>query len=219
MKDLVNYNETLISIFSVFDGELKVLLLRKKTEPYKGYWILPGNLLRCDETIENNSTDAVYVLTGLTNVYIEQTYSFSALDRNPDYRLIAISHIGLVDSTTVEIKREERENVESEWFKITDLPKLAFDHEMILNKNIKYLYSKIINSNILKILFPSDFTLPELQKVYEQVLDKPLDRRNFRKKFIALDLVEDTLEKNTGFNGRPAKLYRFKDDIKERNLF
>ena len=90
---------------------------------------------------------------------------------------------------------------------------------MILNKNIKYLYSKIINSNILKILFPSDFTLPELQKVYEQVLDKPLDRRNFRKKFIALDLVEDTLEKNTGFNGRPAKLYRFKDDIKERNLF
>ncbi|MCI5879733.1 MAG: hypothetical protein MRZ34_03000 [Bacillales bacterium] len=219
MKDLVNYNETLISIFSVFDGELKVLLLRKKTEPYKGYWILPGNLLRCDETIENNITDAVYDLTGLTNVYIEQTYSFSALDRNPDYRLIAISHIGLVDSTTVEIKREERENVESEWFKITDLPKLAFDHEMILNKNIKYLYSKIINSNILKILFPSDFTLPELQKVYEQVLDKPLDRRNFRKKFIALDLVEDTLEKNTGFNGRPAKLYRFKDDIKERNLF
>ena len=219
MKDLVNYNETLISIFSVFDGELKVLLLRKKTEPYKGYWILPGNLLRCDETIENNITDAVYDLTGLTNVYIEQTYSFSALDRNPDYRLIAISHIGLVDSTTVEIKREERENVESEWFKITDLPTLAFDHEMILNKNIKYLYSKIINSNILKILFPSDFTLPELQKVYEQVLDKPLDRRNFRKKFIALDLVEDTLEKNTGFNGRPAKLYRFKDDIKERNLF
>ena len=219
MKDLVNYNETLISIFSVFDGELKVLLLRKKTEPYKGYWILPGNLLRCDETIENNITDAVYDLTGLTNVYIEQTYSFSALDRNPDYRLIAISHIGLVDSTTVEIKREERENVESEWFKITDLPKLAFDHEMILNKNIKYLYSKIINSNILKILFPSDFTLPELQKVYEQVLDKPLDRRNLRKKFIALDLVEDTLEKNTGFNGRPAKLYRFKDDIKERNLF
>ena len=219
MKDLVNYNETFIRIFSVFDGELKVLLLRKKTEPYKGYWILPGNLLRCDETIENNITDAVYDLTGLTNVYIEQTYSFSALDRNPDYRLIAISHIGLVDSTTVEIKREERENVESEWFKITDLPKLAFDHEMILNKNIKYLYSKIINSNILKILFPSDFTLPELQKVYEQVLDKPLDRRNFRKKFIALDLVEDTLEKNTGFNGRPAKLYRFKDDIKERNLF
>ena len=219
MKDLVNYNETLISIFSVFDGELKVLLLRKKTEPYKGYWILPGNLLRCDETIENNITDAVYDLTGLTNVYIEQTYSFSALDSNPHYRLIAISHIGLVDSTTVEIKREERVNVESEWFKITDLPKLAFDHEMILNKNIKYLYSKIINSNILKILFPSDFTLPELQKVYEQVLDKPLDRRNFRKKFIALDLVENTLEKNTGFNGRPAKLYRFKDDIKERNLF
>ena len=208
MKDLVNYNETLISIFSVFDGELKVLLLRKKTEPYKGYWILPGNLLRCDETIENNITDAVYDLTGLTNVYIEQTYSFSALDRNPDYRLIAISHIGLVDSTTVEIKREERENVESEWFKITDLPKLAFDHEMILNKNIKYLYSKIINSNILKILFPSDFTLPELQKVYEQVLDKPLDRRNFRRKVLYMLTLTD---KEKIFEGtKPAKLYKYK---------
>lgn len=219
MKDLVNYNETLISIVSVFDGEFKVLLMRKKTDPYKGYWILPGNLLRNDETIENNITDAVYDLTGITNVYIEQTGVFSSLDRNPDYRVVAIGHIGLVDSTTADIKREDRENIESEWFKIDDLPKMAFDHEQILNKNMKYLYSKIINSNILKILFPSDFTLPELQKVYEQVLGKKLDRRNFRKKFIALDLIEDTLEKNVGFNGRPAKLYRFKEDIKERNLF
>jgi len=219
MKDAVNYNETLISIFSVFDGELKVLLIRKKTEPYKGYWVLPGNLLKTDETIENNITDTVYDVTGLTNVYIEQTYSFSALDRNPDYRVVAHGHIGLVDSTTVEIKREDREEVESEWFRLSDLPKMAFDHENVLSRNTKYLYSKIINSNILKMLFPSDFTLPELQKVYEQVLDKKLDRRNFRKKFIAMDLIEDTLEKNVGYNGRPAKLYRFKEDIKERNLF
>ena len=218
MKDLINYNETLISIFSVFDGELKVLLIRKKTEPYKGYWILPGNMLRNDETIENNITDAVYDLTGLTNVYIEQTYAFSNLDRNPDYRVVATGHIGLVDSTTVEIKREDRD-IESEWFKLSDLPKMAFDHGLVLSRNTKYLYSKILNSNILKMLFPSDFTLPELQKVYEQVLDKKLDRRNFRKKFIAMDLIEDTLEKNVGFNGRPAKLYRFKEDIKERNLF
>ena len=81
------------------------------------------------------------------------------------------------------------------------------------------LYVKIVNTNILKSLFPSDFTLPELQNVYESILNRTLDRRNFRKKFINLGLIEDTGYKNEGYNGRPAKLYRFKENIKERDLF
>jgi len=214
-----NYLETLISIFTIDKGELKVLLLRKKTEPYKGYWILPGNALRNDETLEDNITDAVLDKTGLLSVYIEQCYTFSNIDRDPDGRVIATSFIGLVDSKSVEIKREERPEYETAWFSIEELPKLGYDHETILARNVDYLKKKIVNSNVLKSLFPSDFTLPELQHVYEQILGKELDRRNFRKKFIGLDLIEDTLEKNTGFNGRPAKLYRFKDEIKEINLF
>lgn len=214
-----NYLETLISIFTIDKSELKVLLLRKKTEPYKGYWILPGNALKNDETLEDNVTDTVLDKTGLLNVYIEQCYTFSSIDRDPDARVIATSFIGLVDSKSVEIKREERPEYETAWFSISELPKLGYDHENILARNIDYLKKKIVNSNVLKSLFPSDFTLPELQHVYEQILGKELDRRNFRKKFIGLDLIEDTLEKNTGFNGRPAKLYRFKDEIKEINLF
>lgn len=214
-----NYLETLISIFTIDKGELKVLLMRKKTEPYKGYWILPGNVLRNDETLEDNVTDAVLDKTGLLNVYIEQCYTFSNIDRDPDGRVIATSFVGLVDSKSVEIKREERPEFETGWFSIDELPKLGYDHEVVINRNIEYLKKKIVNSNVLKSLFPSDFTLPELQHVYEQILGKELDRRNFRKKFIGLDLIEDTLEKNIGFNGRPAKLYRFKDDIKELNLF
>lgn len=214
-----NYLETLISIFTIDKGDLKVLLLRKKTEPYKGYWILPGNALRNDETLEDNITDAVLDKTGLLSVYIEQCYTFSNIDRDPDARVIATSFIGLVDSKSVEIKREERPEYETAWFSVSELPKLGYDHENILARNVEYLKKKIINSNVLKSLFPSDFTLPELQHVYEQILGKELDRRNFRKKFIGLDLIEDTLEKNTGFNGRPAKLYRFKDEIKEINLF
>lgn len=214
-----NYLETLISIFTIDKGDLKVLLLRKKTEPYKGYWILPGNALRNDETLEDNVTDAVLDKTGLLSVYIEQCYTFSNIDRDPDGRVIATSFIGLVDSKSVEIKREERPEYETAWFSVSELPKLGYDHENILARNLEYLKKKIINSNVLKSLFPSDFTLPELQNVYEQILGKKLDRRNFRKKFIGLDLIEDTLEKNTGFNGRPAKLYRFKDEIKEINLF
>lgn len=214
-----NYLETLISIFTIDKGDLKVLLLRKKTEPYKGYWILPGNALKNDETLEDNVTDAVLDKTGLLSVYIEQCYTFSNIDRDPDGRVIATSFIGLVDSKSVEIKREERPEYETAWFSVSELPKLGYDHETILARNVEYLKKKIVNSNILKSLFPSDFTLPELQHVYEQILGKELDRRNFRKKFIGLDLIEDTMEKNTGFNGRPAKLYRFKDEIKEINLF
>lgn len=214
-----NYLETLISVFTIDKGSFKVLLLRKKTEPYKGYWILPGNYLKNDETLEDNITDTVYDKTGLLSVYIEQCYTFSSLDRDPDNRVIATSFIGLVDSKSVEIKREERPEYETAWFSIDELPKLGYDHESIISRNIEYLKKKIVNSNVLKSLFPSDFTLPELQHVYEQILGKELDRRNFRKKFIGMNLIEDTLEKNTGFNGRPAKLYRFKDDIKEINLF
>lgn len=210
--------EALISIFTIDKGEVKVLLIRKKTEPYKGYWVLPGEYILNSETIEDCITDAVYDKTGLLNIYIEQCFTCSAIDRDPDDRVIATNFLGLVDAKSAEIMREER-NHETQWFSINNVPKLGFDHEEIIEKTVIYLQKKIINSNVLKSLFPSDFTLPELQRVYEQILGIELDRRNFRKKFISLDLIEDTEVKNTGSNGRPAKLYKFKETIKERNLF
>jgi len=218
-KDYNNFLETLITIFTVDKGSLSVLLVRKRDEPYKGYWILPGNMLKNTETLEDNITDAVLDDTGLLNVYIEQCYTFSGLKRNPDERIIATSFMGIVDSKSAEIKREERPEIVSEWFSIDAIPKMAYDNEEVIKRNIEYLKKKIVNSNVLKSLFPSDFTLPELQKVYEQILGKKLDRRNFRKRFISLNLIEDTNEKNIGCNGRPAKLYRFKDEIKQIDLF
>jgi len=218
-KENYNYLETLICIFTIDKGDLKILLMRKKTEPYKGYWILPGNYVRNDETLEDNITDAVYDKTGLLNIYVEQCHTVSALDRDPDNRIIATTFMGLVDSKSAEIMREERPNIETEWFSIDSIPKVGYDHEEIINKIRLALQKKIVNSNVLKSLFPSDFTLPELQRVYEQILGVELDRRNFRKKFISLDLIEDTEEMNLGSSGRPAKLYRFKDNIKDRNLF
>ena len=169
-KDYNNFLETLITIFTVDKGSLSVLLVRKKDEPYKGYWILPGNMLKNTETLEDNITDAVLDDTGLLNVYIEQCYTFSGLKRNPDERIIATSFMGIVDSKSAEIKREERPEIVSEWFSIDAIPKMAYDNEDIIKRNIEYLKKKIVNSNVLKSLFPSDFTLPELQKVYEQIL-------------------------------------------------
>ena len=223
MNNLKNDNlqllETLIGVFTIDKGKIKILLVHKKTEPYKGYWVLPGSILSNKETLEDNITDVVCDKLGLPTLYIEQCYTFSNLNRNPDNRVIATSFIGLIDNITLVLKRQEREDVELSWFDINSIPKMGYDHEKILNKLLDYFKKRIINSNILKILFPSDFTLPELQKVYEQILNIQIDRRNFRKKLVNLGYVVDTGDVNEGFMGRPAKLYRFNDELEERNIF
>lgn len=211
--------ETLVNIFTVDSGNLKVLLMRKKTNPYKGYWILPSNIVSNDETVEDNVLKTMDGKLGLYNLYLEQCNVFSNLNRDPDERVVGISYIGLIDFVSANLKMNERTGIEVEWFKITDIPKMGYDHEEIVNDAIIQLRKKLVNSKVLKNLFPSDFTLPEIQKVYEQILNRKLDRRNFRKKFINLGLVTDTGYKNEGGNGRPGKLYRFNDDIKERDLF
>ncbi len=218
-KDYNQLLETLIGIFTVDKGKIKILLMHKKTEPYKGYWVLPGSLLSNNETLEDNITDVVCDTLGLPTMYIEQCYTFSNLNRDPDNRVVATAFIGLIDNITLVLKKQERDEIELAWFEINSIPKTGYDHDKIINKLVEYLKKRIINSNILKILFPSDFTLPELQKVYEQVLNTEIDRRNFRKKLVNLGYVIDTGDVNEGYMGRPAKLYRFNDELEERNLF
>lgn len=205
--------ESLVSIFTVDKGSIKVLLTRKKEDPYKGYWILPGDIVNENQTIEDNIVEAIYDKMGLPTLYVEQFHAYSDIERYPDDRVVAVAYLGLIDNVTLLLKREERPNIETEWFPITDLPKLGYDHEVILNRTIEYLSKRIVNINILRNLFPSDFTLPEIQKVNEDLLGVKLDRRNFRKKFINSNTIEETGEVNEGGNGRPAKLYRFKDNI------
>lgn len=211
--------ETLINIFTVEKGKLKILLVRKKDEPYKGYWTLPNKLITNEETLQDGINNILKEQLGLKEIYNEQDYTFSNINRNPNERVIGTSYIGLIDSKTIEIKREKKDGIETEWFSINEIPKMAYDHKEIIEKSIDKLKTKLVNSNVLKSLFPSDFTLPELQNIYESILNTTLDRRNFRKKFISLGLIEDTGYKNEGGSGRPAKLYKFKEDIKEINLF
>ena len=210
--------ETLINTFTVEKGKLKILLERKKEEPYKGYWILPGNTLDARETLEENIENVLDKTLKTTKIYIEQNYVFSELDRNPNERIVAISYLGLVDSKIKEIK-EKNEEIELSWFNIDEIPKTAYDHKQIIDKTLSELKIRLLNTNILKNLFPSDFTLPELQSIFETITNKKLDRRNFRKKFLTLDLIEETGYNSIGSCGRPAKLYRFKENIKDINLF
>ena len=218
LKDYSMCVEGLISIFTVEDSSLKILLERKNTEPYKGYWVIPGNMIKNSETIEDNITDLVYDRLGIRSLYIEQSHTYSSVERDPESRVIAVNYVGLIDSVTLLLKREERE-VETSWFPITDLPKLGYDHADILKKTIIQLGKKLSSLNYIRNLFPADFTLPEIEKVMTSIMDVNVDRRNFRKRLLNLNIIEETGEYAEGGSGRPAKLYRFKEDVKDINIF
>ncbi len=210
--------EALVSIFTIIDGKFKILLFRKKKDPYKGYWILPSDLLGKENTLEEVVEDCITTKVGLSNLEYDQVGAFSELDRNPSKRIVGIAFFSIVDSTTIELSGVETDEG-MQWFDIDNLPKIGYDHQQIIKATVEELKNKINHSLALKKLFPSDFTLPEIQKIYEQILGVELDRRNFRKKFVKADLIEETGDKVTGMNGRPATLYRFREDIEDIMLF
>lgn len=215
----INQIEVLVNLFTIDNGKLKILLFRKLEDPYKGYWMLPSNLLMTSETIEECAEATIDEMVGLKDIYMKQCNVFSKIDRLPNDRILANSLIALIDKESLVMKREHRKYYESAWFSIEEVPKMVYDHGLILEDAINYLRHELNNLDMLKILFPSDFTLPELQVVYEQILGVELDRRNFRKKLVNLELVIDTGYKTGGKTGRPAKLYRFNLEKTKDQLF
>lgn len=210
--------EALASIFTIQDGVLKILLVKKNKDPYKGYWILPGGIITKEKTLEETLEYAITEQVGLSNLKYEESSIFSDINRVPDKRLLGLSVISIVDEIKVMTQQEET-NYEYSWFSIENLPKIGYDHSSIIEKSIELLKSKLNQSKTLMQIYPSDFTLPEIQRVCEQVLTKEIDRRNFRKKFLTLNLIEETGDKVAGAAGRPAKLYRFKEDAENIILF
>lgn len=207
-----NYNnkvEIPLVIFAVNQGRLKVLLFKNDKEPYKGYWKLPTDLLESNQDIEEKTQLILREKTGINNGVMIQSNVYYSLSTLLDEKVIHISYLVLANTVDAIYNREIIEQYESDWFDVNTLPKICYNHQKIIEDALKILKNKIMSLESIKILFPSDFTLPEIQKVYEQTLGHELDRRNFRKKII--DYLEDTKEKYAGKNGRPAKLYRFKE--------
>lgn len=202
-KSYYNVIEVLVNICAASDGKLKIFLRHKQNDPYKGYWLLPGNILSNDQTLEENADNTITAATNFPSVFLIEGRTFSDLDRDPLERIIACTFTGItIESLT--------NNPEMKWFDINELPKMAYDHEIIAKENIRELKKQILRNenNILLKLFPNDFTLSELQHFFEYIMDRELDRRNFRKKLIDSKIVVETGEKiNTA--GRPSKLYMF----------
>lgn len=211
-----NKIEVLVNLFTFDNGEIKILLFKKQDEPFKGYWMLPSNLMLNKETLDECADATLKEKIGITDIYKETCDVFSNVDRIPESRIVGISVLGVMD--TVKANTELNITEEYDWFNINNIPKTIYDNGIIIEKTIERLKKELLNTKLLKIFFPSDFTLPELQKLFEQILNKKMDRRNFRKKILKLNIIEDTNEKNISMTGRPAKLYNFKND-KDKDLF
>lgn len=209
----------IINLFTVEKGIIKVLLIKRSNEPYKNMWALVSGALYNNELIIDGALRELNEKTGIINANLELFKIFDKIDRSPLLRMYGFSFIGVIDSSAISFLKNTKNTNNADWFSIDDIPTLAYDHNEILNEAIITLRKKIVNSDILKSLFPNGFTIPEIHKVYESILNIKIDRRNFRKKLVNFDFIRDT-NKMINFNGKkPAKLYEFSKDLKNETLF
>ena len=191
-------------IFGFDKGEIKVLLIRRGKNPYQGFLALPGNMVRPDETLSGASLRVLEELTGLRNVYLEQVGAFGDIDRHPDGRVITVAYYSLVNADRHKLKPAMFAQ-EAFWYPISKIDKLAYDHKKILDEAVANLRKSIRIRPIGFELLDSKFSLTELQKLYEAILNTRLDKRNFRKKILSMNILIDLNEFQTGGSTQASK--------------
>lgn len=198
-----------IVLFTLRAEKLQLLLIRRRNPPFQGGWALPGGFLDMDEDLADCAKRELEEETGIKNVYLEQLYTFGKPNRDPRERVISVAHYALIASDRITLKPAS-DATEAAWFAFDELPELAFDHREIVEKAHERLVAKLDYSTIAFQFTPKQFTLSELQNVYETIRAETLDKRNFRKWILARNLVEATgLECRVGSH-RPAQLFHFK---------
>ncbi len=203
-------------VFGLDDVELKVMLIQRGQEPYLGMWALPGGFVRVAETLDEAARRELEEETGLHQVFLEQLYTFGEVHRDPRERVVSVAYYALVKLSDhrVQAATDARE---AAWFGVHEVPSLAFDHAGILQMGLERLRGKLRYQPIGFELLPKKFTLSQLQHLYELVLERDLDKRNFRKRVLATDLLIETDEIQQDVAHRAARLYRF-DERKYRRL-
>jgi 8-oxo-dGTP diphosphatase len=197
-------------LFVYLENELKVLLIQRGGEPFHGQWALPGGFVMMEESLDDAARRELKEETGIDNVYLEQLYTFGAPDRDPRGRVITVAYFALLSADeALHMTIQGGDDADdARWWNMYDLPALAFDHGRILDYALQRLRWKLEWTALGFLLLPQEFTLSELQSVYETVLNEPLDKRNFRRKILATGVLEETGNRREG-DHRPAKLYRF----------
>lgn len=199
----------LLALFTVEDGKFKVFLIKRNNAPYKDTWILAGGACYNNEDADTAMKRELLEKTGIKGIKAQMFNVYSDPYRSPVCRMIAIGYIGVIDYKRVRFLKTTEKTKDADWFSIDRVPALGYDHAKILEGAIEYLRSRIFDSDILKDLFPKDFTLPELHKAYECILNKKIDRRNFRKRLLQQNIIKDTGLYEEGTGRKPSKLYQF----------
>lgn len=195
-------------VFGYEAGNISVLFIKRKYEPFKGQWAIPGGFIKEEETLEEAVKRELAEETGLEIKYLEQLYTFGALKRDPRGRIISIAYFAFVKPNTFKLNAStDAEDVQ--WFSIDKIPELSFDHEEILQTAIERLRGKIVYEPIGFELLDEKFPFSDLEKLYTTVLGREVDRRNFRKKINHLNILDELNEKVSKGSGRPASLFRF----------
>lgn len=198
-----------LSIFTVNEARLKAMLVRRAEVPFQGYWSLPGGFLKTSESLDAAAQRVLCEKSGVSDVYMEQLYTFGEPKRDPRSRVITVAYIALIPWQSLPQPASEKVT-DLTWASVDTLPKLAFDHREILSYAVKRLRAKVSYSNIVYGLMPKQFRLSELQSMYETIIDDKLDKRNFRKQMLATGLLKETGKKELAGAHRPAMLYQFK---------
>lgn len=195
----------IVVIFAIVEGQLEVLLIHRSAPPEEGLWALPGGRWDGSESLDESAARKLVEETGVRNLYLEQLFTTSGLD--PASPAVAVAYFALVDARTVRLRQESA--WPPAWHPVAGLPRLAFDNNRVIAQAVARVRAKLDYSNIAYGLLPEHFTLSELQRTYQAILDEPLDRRNFRKRMLSSGLVEVTGERRREGAHRPALLYRF----------
>ena len=198
-----------VVIFTVESGALKTLIIHRARDPFAGSPALPGGFLHEGETALMAARRTLADKAGVKEAHLEQLYTFDDIGRDPRGPLVSVTYFALVPISEMKIIETEKTQKPA-LLPSASLPKLAFDHNKIVDYSIERLQAKVQYTNIAYSLLPKRFTLTELQSIYESILDKKLDKRNFRKKWKELDLLKETESFSKGGRQRPARLYEFK---------
>ncbi len=195
-------------IFTMGDDDLQVLLVQRRGQPFAGQWAFPGGFVDPDESLDAAAVRELREETAVSDIYLEQLYTFGEPQRDPRGRVISVAYFALVRQPPAVTSGDDA--ADAQWFPLQALPPLAFDHATILDYALERVRNKVEYTNIVYSLLPATFTLTELQRTYEIILGRQIDKRNFRKKISSLDLVVPTGDVRRDGAHRPAKLYRFR---------
>ncbi len=203
-------------VFGLDDEDLKVLLIQRALEPFAGKWALPGGFVRMDESLDDAARRELQEEAGIRPSHLEQLYTFGDPRRDPRGRVVTVAYFALVKLSEHQV-HASTDAREAAWFSVWDTPKLAFDHAEVLSVALQRLKGKVRYQPIGFELLPPKFTLTQLQRLYEKVLERTLDKRNFRKKILSFEFLEELDEVEQDVSHRAARLYRF-DSKKYKQL-